>query len=448
MHSILRTLLVSAIAAGAVPASAAAQDGGSRAPCVPGTAEPLCHVWTGKVTRVADGDSYDIDLDEPRGQARQRKSIAVRLTGVQAMELRVYRKISREGDCWGVEAAERADALLKAGGWRVRVTAQNPSSASGTAEGGRNRLRRSVAAKIGGQWVDIGSKLIEEGLALPFPAHPEDHWNAKYQTLAQEAANAGRNMWGAPHCTPVPPANVRVWLNFDADSNDGQNLNDEWVNIKNLDPSAALNLGGWFVRDSDLRRKRHDDPSKNPGFTFPAGTVVPPNGSIRVHTGSGSNTALDLFWGISAPIFENTDDAGAAPGDGAYLFDPSGNLRAWLMYPCRVACADPLQGKVRLEVDHSARVEAFSVTNISGEPVDLEGYLMNSYPRRYHFPAGTVLQPGETLRVEIGNGQDSALQKYWNVPQPFFKNNGPDPATLETHDSIRIDCFAWGQGSC
>lgn len=442
MHSIFRTLLLSTAVAAVAPAAAAAQGGGSMEPCVPGTTGPMCHAWTGKVTRVADGDSFDVKLDGAK------KPIAIRLTGVQAMELKVYRRIAREGDCWGVEGAERAEQLIKAGGWQVKLTAQNPSSASGAAEGGRNRLRRSVAVKIGGQWVDVGSKLLEEGLGLPFPAHPEDHWNGKYQTLAQEAARAGRNIWGGPKCNPAPPANVRVWVNWDADSNDGGNLTDEWIRIKNLDPANALNVGGWFVRDSDLRRKRKDDPARNPGYTLPAGATVPAGGTITVRVGNGSNTASDFFWGQGSPIFENTDDKGSAPGDGAYLFDPAGNLRAWQMYPCRVACADALQGKVKLEVDHSSKVEAFTVTNVSGEPVNLEGYLMSSYPRRYHFPAGTILQPSEQLRVEIGSGQDSALHKYWTVPMPFFKNNGPDPATIETYDGIRIDCFAWGRGSC
>jgi endonuclease YncB( thermonuclease family) len=437
---VLRTFVISLLTLVAAPVVASAQ-AADRAPCVPGASQPICHVWTGKVVRVADGDSFDVKLD---GAA---KPVPIRLTGVQAMELKVYRRIAREGDCWSVEAAERAESLIKAGGWRVRLTAQHPSSASGAGEGGRNRLRRSVAVKIGGQWVDVGSKLIEEGLALPFPAHPEDHWNGRYQTLAQEAARAQRNIWGAPRCTPTPPANVRVWVNYDADSNDGQNLNDEWIRIKNLDPVNPLDLSGWFVRDSDLRRKRKDDPTKNPGYTLPAGTVVPAGGAITVHVGTGSNTATDLYWGQKAPVFENTDK-GVQPGDGAYLFDPSGNLRAWLMYPCRIACSDPLQGKVKLEVDHSSKVESFSVTNVSGEPVDLEGYHMHSYPRRYHFPAGTILQPGEKLTVEIGSGQDTPLHKYWTVPMPFFKNNGPDPATIETYDGIRIDCFAWGRGSC
>ncbi|HEY8585060.1 MAG TPA: thermonuclease family protein, partial [Capillimicrobium sp.] len=245
MLSLSRSLLLSALALGAAPAAALAQGGSTMAPCVPGQAEPMCHTWTGTVTRVADGDSYDIDLDEARGEARVRKSIAIRLTGVQAMELKVYRRTARQGDCWGVEAAERAESLIKAGGWKVRISAQNPSSASGTAEGGRSRLRRSISTQIGGQWVDVGSKLVEEGLALPFPAHPEDQWNGKYQELAQQAAQARRAMWSGAHCDPAPPANVRVWLNYDADSNDGGNLNDEFITVKNLDVSSSLNLGGW-----------------------------------------------------------------------------------------------------------------------------------------------------------------------------------------------------------
>ena len=33
-------------------------------------------------------------------------------------------------------------------------------------------------------------------------------------------------------------------------------------------------------------------------------------------------------------------------GDGAYLFDPQGDLRASMTYPCRIACTDPYQGAV------------------------------------------------------------------------------------------------------
>jgi endonuclease YncB( thermonuclease family) len=439
----IRTIAIAAAVLAAPPAASAREP---QAPCVPGQSRPMCHVWTGHVVRVADGDSIDVTLDGGRRGAGHAATVPVRLTGVQAMELGTYRRTQRLGDCWAVEAAERVQRLVAQGRRRVRLTAQDPDSRSGVGPDGRNRLRRSVAVEVGGRWVDIGSKLVEEGLALPFPGHPEDHWNLRYQTLAQEAAAAGRRIWGGLRCRPAPPASVRVWLNWDADSNDGANVNDEWARIKNLG-TAPLELGGWYVRDSDLRRKRHDDPARKPGYTLPAGTRVPPGGTVTVHVGRGADTRTDLFWGLPDPIFENIDDNGRAPGDGAYLFDPGGNLRAWQMYPCRIGCRDPLQGRVELTVDHPSRVESMSVANVAGDPVDLEGYVVRSSPRTYHFPAGTVLQPGEQLRVEIGSGRDDALRRHWSVPTPFFKNNGA-AVTIETYDGVRVDCFAWGRGRC
>ena len=44
-------------------------------------------------------------------------------------------------------------------------------------------------------------------------------------------------------------------------------------------------------------------------------------------------------WTLAHPMFENPPPDGRALGDGAYLFDPQGDLRAWMMYPCYVNCA-------------------------------------------------------------------------------------------------------------
>jgi micrococcal nuclease len=52
-----------------------------------------------------------------------------------------------------------------------------------------------------------------------------------------------------------------------------------------------------------------------------------------VHPGRGRNTATDLYWGLDIPIFENATGAPTYMGDGGYLFDPQGDLRAWQQYP-------------------------------------------------------------------------------------------------------------------
>ena len=85
-------------------------------------------------------------------------------------------------------------------------------------------------------------------------------------------------------------------------------------------------------------------------------------------------------------------------GDGAYLFDPQGDLRAWEIYPCLVACSDSLAGKVALTVQ-PRRGESISIANASGGPVDLGGHVLklhnagkpDQFVFGYPFKAGTVL---------------------------------------------------------
>jgi hypothetical protein len=60
--------------------------------------------------------------------------------------------------------------------------------------------------------------------------------------------------------------------------------------------------------------------------------------SVYVHPGRGASTGRHFYWGLSAAVFENATGAPTYKGDGAYLFDPHGDLRGWRMYPCRYAC--------------------------------------------------------------------------------------------------------------
>jgi hypothetical protein len=112
-----------------------------------------------------------------------------------------------------------------------------------------------------------------------------------------------------------------------AKGNDFENVNGERVKITNYDPVTPVALDGWWVRDSALRR-----------YYFPAWAVVPPGGSVTVRVGIGTDTETTFYWGLSSPVFENARPDGRGMGDGAYLFDPEGDLRAWMMYPCRFAC--------------------------------------------------------------------------------------------------------------
>ncbi len=315
----LRRVVAVLSAAAALVGSAAAPATAATA-CRPGAGSPACQVWTGKVAWVPDGDTPLIDVYGD-GTATPR---SIRLIGVQAMEQTVYaRKPSaRRGECHALAATARVEQLVKAGGGVVRLTAQHASSVS------RGRPLRSVAVKINGVWRDIGLDLIRNGYALWLPIPEEWAWNPAYRLAAQQAAREGRRLYDTDTCGvgPYQGAKLSVQVNFDAAGADDRNVNGEWIRVANAS-SGPVPIGGWWVRDSGLRR-----------YTFPAGTVVPARGEVFVHVGRGTATATHKYWGQPAPVFANPTFDARAIGDGGYLFDPRGDLRAWMHYPCVVAC--------------------------------------------------------------------------------------------------------------
>lgn len=306
---LLLPFVLLAVLAIAGPASAA------MGPCVVGEPGPRCHVWTGKATFIDDGDTIDVDV-AGEGTSRVRR---VRMIGVQAMELSRYSKYAdrRRGQCHGVAAADRVDRLVRRAHWRVRLAAQDPGSHSGA------RPRRLVALRIGGRWVDLGTILLREGHALWLPNHIEWATNARYRELSLDARDRGVGLWNPSGCGAGPQASIepQMDLRYDADHNDFENVNGEWARIVNP-ADTPLHLGGWWFRDSALRR-----------YTFPSGATVPAHGAVTLYMGRGSSGGDRFFWGLPAPPFENPTFDARSMGDGGYLFDPRGNLRASVIYP-------------------------------------------------------------------------------------------------------------------
>jgi hypothetical protein len=169
---------------------------------------------------------------------------------------------------------------------------------------------------------------------LPDLIPDEYKHNLDYMRRAQEAAANGVGMWGDPtHCGvgPSQEAPLSVHINWDAYGNDGANVNGEWIDITN-NGSTAVSLGGWWIRDAAYRG------TKAHGYEFPANTFVQAGSRLRLKIGHGNNDSNTLYWGLSEPIFANVTSAPRWMGDGAWLFDPQGDLRSWDMYPCRYAC--------------------------------------------------------------------------------------------------------------
>jgi hypothetical protein len=295
---------------------------------------------------------------------------------------------------------------------------------------------------------------MQHGLALWLENGIEYAHNLEYHVLAQQAADARRGLYDPTSCRYGPDQDIPIALsvNWDADGNDGgdhgAHLNGEWVEIRNLG-SRNLPLGGWWLRDSGLI---YGAPRK-PGYVFPAGTVVPAGGSLRVHVGCGVNDLANAYWCRHSSVFENASYAPRNIGDGGYLFDPDGDLRAASMYPCVLDCTDPLQGKVRLDV-HASTPEYVAITNTSAAPVDLRGYVvklhmtgrLHSYVFGYVIGDDSQLNPGETMRLWIQHGGPAGrLVKNLDRRRRYVLPDGGGAIDLRTETDVLIGCSHWGR---
>jgi hypothetical protein len=83
--------------------------------------------------------------------------------------------------------------------------------------------------------------------------------------------------------------------------------------VVKFEGEGELDLASWQLKDEDGNT-----------FTFPKLTLYP-NGAVQVHTASGADSVIDLYWGIG--------DAVWSPGENAQLFDSQGNLRAVYRVP-------------------------------------------------------------------------------------------------------------------
>jgi hypothetical protein len=89
-------------------------------------------------------------------------------------------------------------------------------------------------------------------------------------------------------------------------------LTSEVVIVK-FEGEGNLDLTSWQLKDENGNT-----------FTFPNVTLYP-NGAVQVHTNAGTDTVIDLYWGIGEAVWDS--------GEEARLFDSQGNLRAVYRVP-------------------------------------------------------------------------------------------------------------------
>ncbi|CCJ35659.1 hydrolase [Methanoculleus bourgensis MS2] len=121
-------------------------------------------------------------------------------------------------------------------------------------------------------------------------------------TLTPRAATPTATPVITPTATAAPSSGVYI---ADLD------LQDEEVTIASAE-ATAVNLTGWTITDEGMRNT----------YTFPVFTLVPGT-NVTLHSGAGTDTATDLYWGRRTPVWNND-------GDIATLTDPDGRVASTL----------------------------------------------------------------------------------------------------------------------
>ncbi len=85
-------------------------------------------------------------------------------------------------------------------------------------------------------------------------------------------------------------------VHADAEGADSENLNDEYIVFTNTG-NEVLDLRGHTISDAAGRT-----------YTVPEGVTLEPGATLTVHTGSGTDTETDLYWGSGSPIWNNGGD--------------------------------------------------------------------------------------------------------------------------------------------
>ncbi|WP_254864749.1 lamin tail domain-containing protein [Halovivax gelatinilyticus] len=103
----------------------------------------------------------------------------------------------------------------------------------------------------------------------------------------------------------------------------GDDPDEEYVTLQNTG-NESLDLSGWHIEDDGLV------PAETlSAFEFPDGFTLEPNATVTVVTGSGSNTAETLYWGVGRHVWSEDgdvltvrDEGGTARLEAAIAADP------------------------------------------------------------------------------------------------------------------------------
>lgn len=132
------------------------------------------------------------------------------------------------------------------------------------------------------------------------------NYRASLPAVAQSAPVSGE-------AAPASPLNPQTDIAIKISSVVGAGTLTSEIVVVKFEGEGQLDLASWQLKDENGNI-----------FTFPKLTLYP-NGAVQVHTVSGTDTVIDLYWGLGDAVWNS--------GENARLFDAQGNLRAVYRVP-------------------------------------------------------------------------------------------------------------------
>ncbi len=281
--------------------------------------------WTVTITRIVDGDTVKFEYKNGTQDTG-------RLLGVDTPEVHTDNDPTEfEGvpdddtgsSClrdWGHKASEFADTELA--GKRVTITLD-------TNEGPRGYYGRLLIYIREGDGTLFNYQPVKQGYARVYDSQftKRERFYAA-ESAAQknglglwECANGADGSGGGQATTPASTAGGSTngplaisGIHADAPGNDNDNLNEEYVVLKNTG-SGPLDISGWSISDA-----------AGHSYEVPTGTTVAAGSTLSLHTGSGADSGSDLYWGEKSAVWNNG-------GDTVIVRDSSGGVVLRKEYP-------------------------------------------------------------------------------------------------------------------
>ncbi|MEF8801354.1 MAG: lamin tail domain-containing protein [Halolamina sp.] len=269
----------------------------------PASATPKDDAVQAEVVEIVDGDTMKVVLENGSRET-------VRLLGVDTPEVHGE---NTPGEFEGIPDTEAGRTCLRKWGEQASSVAKErllgePVTLSFDANEPRRGYYDRLLVYIHVDGDSFNYALITHGLARVYDSAFQ--YGDRYDAAESAAMEAGTGLWacraGGAGSTPTDTATATIAegdiplrvseIHADAEGDDRENRNDEYVVLKNIG-DEELELSGWTVSDE-----------ADHTYTVPDGTSLAPGETLTLHTGSGTDGDGHLYWGAGSPVWNNAGD--------------------------------------------------------------------------------------------------------------------------------------------